>query len=354
MSRSRPDARRRWWRRLGPRWRARPTRDGWWFLFAVIGLGLAAANTGNNLVYLLYAMLLALIVVSGVLSEQTMRGVTLAPIFPEEIYAGRPALFGARLTNEKRWRSSYLLEVDVLDAPVRGRRAPAPARCLRVSRLEPGAERLLTWEATLPARGRRRLPGVRVKTRFPFGLAVKTGPVLLDAEVVVFPAVGPVSPELLRRAGGDGETARRRRGRGHDLYNLRQYRPGDDPRLIHWRSSAKASALTVRELEDEAALDMRLVLDGPGADRARLESGLSEAASLAVHLLRRGAAVELAGRGILVPLGRGRGQERTLLTALALYDPAADPALARAAPAPSLPPAGRPFAPLRELRLWLP
>jgi uncharacterized protein (DUF58 family) len=48
---------------------------------------------------------------------------------------------------------------------------------------------------------------------------------------------------------------------------------------------------------------------------------MSEAASLAVHLLGTGAAIELIGPGVHVPPGRGRGHQRRLLTALALYDP---------------------------------
>lgn len=306
----------RW--RLGPRHAARPTRDGWWWLFAAFGLGLAAVNTGNNLVYLLCSMLLALVVVSGILSEQSLRGVTLTSVLPDEVFAGRPTLFGATVVNAKQRRASYSVSLEVL-----GRAPKTVERVFHLSWLPPRAERLLTWEAMLPARGRQRLPGVRLTTRFPFGLFVKRAPVALRAEVLVYPAVHPVSPERLRHAGGAGDATTRRRGRGHDLHNLRQYRPGDNPRLIHWRSSAKTRVLTVRELEEDTALDTRLVLEGMGADAARLEAGLSEAASLARHLLRTGVGVELVGPGVHVWVGRGRAQERRILTALALYEPAA-------------------------------
>ena len=63
---------------------------------------MAAINTGNNLLYLLVSALLALIVVSGILSEQAMRGLALTPITPEELYAGRPARHGAPVANRKR------------------------------------------------------------------------------------------------------------------------------------------------------------------------------------------------------------------------------------------------------------
>jgi uncharacterized protein (DUF58 family) len=121
-----------------------------------------------------------------------------------------------------------------------------------------------------------------------------------------------------------GDTTARRRGRGHDLYNLRPYRAGDEPHLIHWPTSAKAGSLMVRELEEDTTEDTRIVLTGTGAgDAERLERALSEAASLALHLLRRGTGVELVGAAGFVTLGRGREQERHVLTALALYPPPA-------------------------------
>jgi uncharacterized protein (DUF58 family) len=304
-----------WWRPFRPRRTIWPTRDGWWCLFVVIGLGVAAINTGNNLLYLLVSLLLSLIVVSGVLSEQSMRGLRLEANVPEEIFAQAPALFGAVLANRKRWLTSYSVTLELL---TRG----APTRFIYTPRLEAGRERLLTWEETLPARGRQRLAGVRLTTRFPFALFLKASRVMLDHEVVVFPAVHPISPGALLQLVGVGTSAMRRRGRGHDLYNLRGYRPGDDPRLIHWRSSAKVDSLLVREMEAETTEDTRVVLAGRGErDAARLEAALSEAASIAVHLARAGAGVELVGAGLFVPLGRGLGQGRRILTELALYDP---------------------------------
>jgi uncharacterized protein (DUF58 family) len=161
-------------------------------------------------------------------------------------------------------------------------------------------------------------------TRFPFALFLKASRVMLDRDVLVFPAVHTISPEALLRLVGAGTSAVRRRGRGHDLYNLRTYRPGDDPRLIHWRSSAKVDSLLVREMEAETTEDTRVILAGTGGRSAeRLEAALSEAASIVVHLARAGAGVELVGAGLFVPLGHGSGQARRILTALALYDPQA-------------------------------
>jgi uncharacterized protein (DUF58 family) len=330
------------WRLVHPRRTIWPTRDGWWCLFVVMGLGIAAINTGNNLLYLLVALLLSLIIVSGVLSEQSMRGIELRAVLPEEIHAGQAALFGATVANRKRWFTSYSITIEVLSAG-------ATTRVLYLPRLLAGDDRVVTWEDTLPRRGRYRLAGVRVTTRFPFALFLKAGRPALTEDVVVYPAVRAVSPELLRQLGAAGEHATRRRGRGTDLYNLRGYRSGDDPRLIHWRSSAKSQTLVVRELEAETTEDTRLVLIGTGArDAVALEAALSEAASLASHLIRAGAGVELVGPGFYVRLGRGRSHLGRVLTALALYDPQATPL--EEAPADD---GGRLARALRQIRVRL-
>jgi uncharacterized protein (DUF58 family) len=307
------------WRLLHPPRTIWPTRDGAWCLLVVMGLGVAAINTGNNLLYLLVSLLLALIIVSGILSEQSLRKLELIAMEPEEIYARRPAVFGLTVGNRKRWLTSYSVTIEVL--------SPTSAtRFLYLPRLDAGTEQLVTWEDTLPRRGRHRLEGVRVTTRFPFGLFLKTGRPMLTGEVIVYPEVRPVSPDLLRQSGSAGDSRTRRRGRGADIYNLRSYRAGDDPRLIHWRSSAKGQGLLVRETEAETTEDTRLILVGTGErDAAALEAGLSGAASLATHLIRLGAGVELVGPGFYVRLGHGRGHLHALLRALALYDPRTTP-----------------------------
>src|SRR2546428_6333927 len=168
-----------WW----PRRTLWPTRDGWWCLGAALGLGFAAINTGNNLFYLLVSMLLGLIIVSGVLSEQSIRRVRVEAALPAELFAGQAALVAARVVNRKRWRTSYSITVEVLGG---GHRA-------YLAKLEGGGARLVTWQETPRARGRWRGAGFKVATRVPVGLFVKAGQPPPGAGGLLYPAVGPAS-----------------------------------------------------------------------------------------------------------------------------------------------------------------
>ena len=301
------------WSLWRPRRTIRPTREGWWCLAVAVALGVTAMNTGNNLLYLLESMVLALIVVSGMLSEQSVRGVRVVPVLPDEVYAGAPCSVAARVINTKRHRPSFSV---ALERPGTGERRTYLAR------LGAGEERLVSWQEILPRRGRHRLGGVRLVTRFPFGLFVKASRSTGAEDVLVFPRRIPPPLSLLRQAGGMGSAPARRRGRGHDLHDLRAYRSDDDPRLIHWRVSARIGALTTREFEAETAQDACIVLHGDGrTDAERLEQALAEAAAVVTALVARGARVGLVGPGVDIPPGQGRMHARRLLTALALFEP---------------------------------
>lgn len=306
----------------------RPTREGWWFIGATFAVGLAATNTGNNLLYLILAMMLSFMVVSGVLSEQTMRHLSLQRELPGRVFAGTPAVFGVRLVNRKRRLPSYALHLTEAD--------PAGARSARHFLLKLAAQGRETWRYALafPHRGRHRFPGVQILTRFPFGLFAKISrPILCDL-LLVYPAIRALAPGEIPEALGSGWRERERRGQGAGLHNLRQYRPGDDPRLLHWKTSAKAGDLMLKELEDEDRPQVRLVLADPSRKTPPpvLEANLSYAASLAVHAIRLGCQVQLVTSDGSTELGQGEAHLDRLLERLALYQAPASP---RPLPAPA-------------------
>src|SRR4029453_13315358 len=109
---------------------------------------------GNNLLYLLSSMLLALVVVSGILSEAVIRRLRLAPALPDELHAGQPALLGLTLPHIKRGPPSSSITLEVHDAGGGAR------RFIYVPRIAAGESRLVTWEALLQRRGPQRLGGV--------------------------------------------------------------------------------------------------------------------------------------------------------------------------------------------------
>jgi len=283
---------RRWFR---PPRRLKLTREGKYFIGITFGVGFAAINTGNNLLYLLLGMLLSMIVVSGVLSELSLRELTVVRRLPPRAQVARPHLVEIEVFNHKRRVPSYAIEVEDLRAG-----QPADKRCFFL-KISPRSAQVAAYRRTPARRGRDRHVGFRVATRFPFGLFEKSRELTADGDLIIYPAVDPV--QLPSNLPGDrmGGSSALGRGSGDEILSLRPMREGDDPRDIYWRKSVEQ--LIVRERAREVRRDVSYVIDSfhpgraPDEDwSARFERRIRDVASRAVAHIKRGDGVTVRAR----------------------------------------------------------
>jgi uncharacterized protein (DUF58 family) len=295
------------------------------FFALTLGIGLAALNTGNNLMYMVLALLLSFLVLSGVLSESALRGIAVRRLLPAELVAEQEAIVGVELTNSQRSVPSFAVVVeDVVE--LGGLLRPAGrAFALRV---EPRGRELRSYRFTPPARGTLGFVGFRVATRFPFGLFSKAMWIEARREALVFPALDAVAP-------GAGQPGALRRGDTHgghaghsaESTGLRGHAPGDPFRRVHWRATLRRGVLLVRDQEPERAGEhvVRLATRGvaPGAG---FEAAVRRAASEAAASLRAGLRVGLRTDSNAFPPADGAAQRRRLLAHLASVAPDAEAA----------------------------
>jgi uncharacterized protein (DUF58 family) len=330
-----PPARLPWWRRLRPPRRLSFTREGRIIVILSVGVGFAAINTGNNLLYLLLGWLLSFIIASGILSELTLKRLTVERRPPPRVFAGEPFLMEVVIKNEKARRASFSIEVEDLVGS-----NPLDKRCYFL-KIPAAKSQRTSYRHTFVRRGLYTLTGYRVATKFPFALFRKSRDVEAPIDVLVYPArvaVGRPSPRTSTR----GESQANRTGRRGEFFGLREHRSGDDRRDVHWRSSARTGRLLVREYEDEHARRVVIGVDNALPDAVRdaladgaltpameaavaaVERAISVAASLSAAYLEAGWTVELCARDCHIPGGAGRIHEARIARALALLPYVAD------------------------------
>src|ERR1019366_8133572 len=129
--------------------------------------------------------------------------------------------------------------------------------------LPPQAELPADVELCFDRRGRYCESSFGVATRFPFAFLTKTRDVALEREILVYPAVEPPDElfEILPLVRGEWESFVR--GRGSDLYRIREYMPEDSARHVDWKATAKSGSLKVREFSREDERKLRIVFDNP-------------------------------------------------------------------------------------------
>ncbi len=314
------------WRRLRrflqPPRSLKLTREGKWFIGITFGVGFAAINTGNNLLYLLLGLLLSLIVVSGVLSELSLRRLTVVRRLPHRAQVGRPHLVEIEVYNHKARVPSYAIEVEDLR-----RGQPADKRCFFL-KISPQSAQVAAYRRTPARRGLDTHIGFRLATRFPFGLFEKSRSLAAEADLIIYPAVDAVRlapPSTGRQPSAAGSPTS---GAGEELLGVRAMREGDDPRDIYWRKSS--TALVVRERARDLRHDVHLSLDNqrPAAPTedfaARFEQRVRELASRVVAHLRRGDRVTLraaSGERILADTASGPDGALRFLALVDTFDP---------------------------------
>lgn len=299
----------------------RVTNLGVGFVLTTLVVAIGATNTGNNGLYVLLSLFLAVLVVSGILSRWNVEGIEPALDGPDEVFAGEPARFTVTLSNRARRRRRALLL-----------KLGGAAHPLLFAEVEPGGTRSRGVDLVFSRRGRRRVEPLLVYSGWPIGLFRKGRRHPSGAERLVYPRPLRLAvPRPERPASAGWSVAAPRRGRGYDVLSLRDGQPGDDPRDVHWPQTARQGTLVVRERSAESGNDA-IVLVSPLPEGESLERALSEAAGLALTLMSRGDRVGLVLGAFLLPPGGGALNRRALLSALALAT-AAD----LAAPAPTVP-----------------
>jgi uncharacterized protein (DUF58 family) len=194
--------------RAQPRRQLRFAPEGKVFVGLTLGVGLAAVNTGSNLMYLVLGMTLSLIVMSGVLSELTLQRLEPERGLPLQARAGLPCLTTVALKNEKRRLPSFSVQIeDVIEG------IDNTKRCYFL-KLPAQARQQTSYRAEFPRRGEYRYLGFTLATRFPFGFFIKSRFVPCPGTLVVLPRrVETAALETVLRAAegaGNSEGARAR------------------------------------------------------------------------------------------------------------------------------------------------
>lgn len=332
------------------------TKEGVFYLIFTLVIGVAALNTGNNLLFIVVAAMLAAVLVSGIASVLNLKRVELEVVLPGQVFAGRHVLARLNLQVNRRFLPLYSASVVVPKPPTKKMRwvwhramfefpKQTPARkpwvrwpdiALERVSLAPPPPAIFSGQVYFPfvpagetghadvdlyfeKRGRFVQNGFGISTRFPFSFLRKTRRIPLTREVIVYPSVEPTDEffEVLPMITGEFETYMR--GRGFDLYLIREYEPEDSARHVDWKSTAKSGSLKVREFSREDERKLRVVFDNPPPGTVREEAyehAIALAASLSWHFAGEHTELSFAGSGY-----KGGPEILQFLEYLALIEP---------------------------------
>jgi uncharacterized protein (DUF58 family) len=265
------------------------------FLLLALAVGYAAVHKGSNLLFMIFSVLAAIFVTSLALTLLMVRRVEVTRVLPDSVHANEPFAYAVRVRNTRRLLPLFCLKIedhviwDTRPAPVQ----PTP---VHVPIAAPRERVRATAFATATQRGWAKFASVALTAEFPPGLFTYRVTLPADDQMLVYPREGALqrrvlNPYLSRVEFLDLVATATTRG-SEDFAGVREYRPGDNPRWIHWRLSARVPGRTLlKEFEDTRVRDALILLEtfvpNPADTRraSRLERAISFSAALAEALL---------------------------------------------------------------------
>jgi uncharacterized protein (DUF58 family) len=272
------------------------TREGRRFFIAVVLIGFAALNTGNNLIYLLFSMMLAISLISFIIAFYNLRGLACGVDFREPLYARMPMTIDISMENRKFIPSYSVSVVFPLNL----------SQPLYVPVVGKGLSRFSFRNVVIDRRGKYIVEDLQVRTGFPFLFLYVNRDIQDRKEFIVYPQIIDVTSFLndLQLPLSERETLRK--GHEGDFLFSREYVYGEESRNIDWKATAKTRKTMVKEYSERDEQFMTVILDNGGAaETGGFEKAVSVSASLCSGFIERGYYVRLITCGKVVPFGSG-------------------------------------------------
>lgn len=340
--------------------RLRFTRAGEGVLALCVAAGVLGVDTRKSMAFQVFALCAGLLLVAWL---ATLRGRRAALVVQRELprfaTAGLPFSYRVRVHNagavplrsarlrerladqyptRERFRRAASIEANWVDRRIGYPRWLQLVRHLRGADIEEavlpmlaaGAAAEVTVSVTPLRRGTLRFSATHLLRPDPLGLLNAIQTRAAPGELIVLPrrySVPPLALPGARRLQRAGVNLAAAVGESEEFVQLRDYRPGDALRHIHWRSFARLGEPVVKEYEDEYFTRYALALDtfGAHASETAFEAAVSVAASLVATLDQQDALLDLMfveDRTYVFTAGRGLGQPAELLRVLAAVEPA--------------------------------
>lgn len=341
--------------------RRRLTSGGFLVFGSMLALGAFGADTNFTMAYQAFALLAALLVISVAWSLFSRAKFSGGRTLPRYGTAGVPMPYNIRLKNMtgRVQRNLVLLESlpdprpslpEFLHTPEPGehrrnwfdrmggyyrwrwlieRNLATQRRDLSVPTLPPKGELAVQHQLFPQRRGILRLPQLLVAWPDPFGLARSLHKIPCAQSVTILPkrySLGSVSLPGKRQYQPRGVSLSSSIGYSEEFIALRDYRPGDPLRHVHWRTSAKLGKPVIKEFQDEFFVRHAVVLD-TFSDRdvgEVFEEAVSVAASFACTIPEQESLLDLlfvGSQAYCFTAGRGVSHAEHLLEVLASVSP---------------------------------
>lgn len=288
-----------------------PTGRAAAFIVTAFLLYFFANQTQVGWIYVMSAMMAGAVLAAWWLGRDALKGIAaerqIAPSDPPH----EGDAVSVQLTFRNTLSDSHIRTTE--RCPFADSRTPAHTLSIFIPSLPASTPVQLNYDVTVDRRGLHEFPPLKIESPAPFGFFRRRRTLTLPTRILVYPEVRPLRRLSLFDRQPAAVLTRPRPGIGTEFVGVRPYRPGDSPRHIHWRSTARVGELISKEFADDTRPGLTLALDlfrhpYPQTDSKHtpFEWAVKIAASIGDHARRRGYALHLLADPSTLPSVAGQ------------------------------------------------
>jgi len=260
------------------KFKLKPSRRAYLLLVITIFLFFAASNVQGGWLYIIDSLLISLLFFSAIIPITQIKRLKITRNFNNTVYENENLKVDIVIENISKKTVSFIEVSDYQLKRIVGKTLFLKNKEKENSKFFveiPSKDKISFAYTLIP-----KIRGLYVFEKFdinsygPFGLFLYSKELKIKDELIVLPNVPLVKNLPLENFKGSGIKYSNKTIRSTEAtlpYNIREYKNGDNKKLIHWKTTARANKLMVKELESEQFLNVKILLDTKKGNNIGLE-----------------------------------------------------------------------------------
>lgn len=282
-------------------------------LLIAVGIGFAAINTGSNIQWFIFSIILSVVLISKIAGVINLIGVSAKIKEVPEVFANRKSYVPIVICNK---RSIGIANSIWLGLRVAGQDGFEKVFLDRIKKEE---EKVLLYEVNFAMRGETEIKEVEILSGFPIDLLRSSRHIKVNQKILVYPEIISLAP-LKRRIKmfSEGNGSLMKGEKSSEILNIYRCSGNEAYRNIHWKITAKKDELWAKEFSKEESKKLIVMMDWQNISSNLRERAISMAASLTLALYNNLLTWRLISGDFDTGFGMGRAHLKKCLEYLAL------------------------------------
>lgn len=284
---------------------------GFILLLITIGIGFAAINTGSNIQWFIFSLILGIVLSSKIISYFNLINLKATVGDIPELFANESSYIPIAISNKGKFFSAKYVWVELVFSKNND------SNRVYISKIGKDEEKLILYQTKFPMRGEYEIKEIKIMSAFPMDFFKNIKRIKAFNKFLVYPEIFSYRQVPEYHFLYEGLKSSVNIQKGAEIKGLSPYTGIEPFKYIHWKITAKKDELWVKQFSMDESRKITIILDWQFIKPLLREKAISLAASLAIFFDDNFMSWRLISNNFDSEFGQGKGHLKKCLDYLA-------------------------------------